>query len=176
MRCSSPRRTWLAGVGGYRSDDCAGSGWPQRRHRADRHERGTNALLLRPPDVIDFCFGTDSAAQHAARADEKGITPLWYPLQFRSAWTWTTPKIWRSTKQPLHFVISDFRFLDWDRVSYTKEETQSNEATKITKGFCILFASWRLDELNTKAQRHERTLRRIFLYDSLCSLLLCFFV
>jgi 2-phospho-L-lactate guanylyltransferase len=44
----------------------------------DRHERGTNALLLRPPDVIDFCFGTDSAAQHAARADEKGITPLWY--------------------------------------------------------------------------------------------------
>jgi 2-phospho-L-lactate guanylyltransferase len=44
----------------------------------DRHERGTNALLLRPPDVIDFCFGTDSAAQHAARASEKGITPQWY--------------------------------------------------------------------------------------------------
>jgi 2-phospho-L-lactate guanylyltransferase len=44
----------------------------------DRHERGTNALLLRPPDVIDFCFGTDSAAQHAARAGEKGVTAQWY--------------------------------------------------------------------------------------------------
>jgi 2-phospho-L-lactate guanylyltransferase len=44
----------------------------------DRHERGTNALLLRPPDVIDFCFGADSAAQHAARAVEQGITPQWY--------------------------------------------------------------------------------------------------
>ena len=26
----------------------------------DRHDRGTNALLLRPPDVIDFRFGGDS--------------------------------------------------------------------------------------------------------------------
>lgn len=44
----------------------------------DRHERGTNGLLLRPPDVIDFCFGQDSARQHAARAVARGITPLWY--------------------------------------------------------------------------------------------------
>jgi 2-phospho-L-lactate/phosphoenolpyruvate guanylyltransferase len=36
----------------------------------DRHGRGTNALLLRPPDVIEFCFGGDSKAAHleAARA------------------------------------------------------------------------------------------------------------
>lgn len=30
----------------------------------DRHDRGTNALLLTPPDVIDFCFGGDSKAAH----------------------------------------------------------------------------------------------------------------
>ncbi|HET7167845.1 MAG TPA: 2-phospho-L-lactate guanylyltransferase [Candidatus Limnocylindrales bacterium] len=30
----------------------------------DRHGRGTNALLLAPPDVIDFRFGGDSKAAH----------------------------------------------------------------------------------------------------------------
>jgi 2-phospho-L-lactate guanylyltransferase len=34
----------------------------------DRHERGTNALLLAPPDVIDFAFGGDSRVAHASRA------------------------------------------------------------------------------------------------------------
>ena len=29
---------------------------------ADRHGRGTNALLLAPPDAIDTCFGGDSHA------------------------------------------------------------------------------------------------------------------
>ncbi len=32
----------------------------------DRHGRGTNALLLSPPDVIDVCFGGDSRAAHVA--------------------------------------------------------------------------------------------------------------
>ena len=31
----------------------------------DRHGRGTNALLLTPPDVIDPAFGGDSRAAHA---------------------------------------------------------------------------------------------------------------
>ncbi len=44
----------------------------------DRHERGTNALLLRPPDIIDFRFGADSAHAHAALAQSQGITPQWY--------------------------------------------------------------------------------------------------
>lgn len=44
----------------------------------DRHEQGTNGLLLRPPDVIDFCFGKGSAHEHAARALAAGITPQWY--------------------------------------------------------------------------------------------------
>lgn len=39
---------------------------------ADRHGRGTNALLLAPPDAIDFCFGGDSRAAHAAAAIDAG--------------------------------------------------------------------------------------------------------
>ena len=38
----------------------------------DRHDRGTNALLLRPPDVIDFCFGGDSKDAHVAAARSAG--------------------------------------------------------------------------------------------------------
>jgi 2-phospho-L-lactate guanylyltransferase len=34
----------------------------------DRHRRGTNALLLRPPDAIEFAFGGDSRDAHAAAA------------------------------------------------------------------------------------------------------------
>jgi 2-phospho-L-lactate/phosphoenolpyruvate guanylyltransferase len=35
----------------------------------DRHATGTNALGLRPPDVIDFAFGTGSRAAHRDRAE-----------------------------------------------------------------------------------------------------------
>ena len=38
----------------------------------DRHGRGTNALLLSPPDAIDFAFGGDSRRAHAACAKEAG--------------------------------------------------------------------------------------------------------
>jgi 2-phospho-L-lactate guanylyltransferase len=34
----------------------------------DRHGRGTNALLIAPPDAVDFAFGGDSRQAHAARA------------------------------------------------------------------------------------------------------------
>lgn len=50
---------------------------------ADRHERGTNALLLSPPDVIDFCFGGDSHDAHvrAARAAGAVVVDLDSPLR-----------------------------------------------------------------------------------------------
>ena len=35
----------------------------------DRHGRGTNALLLAPPGVIDFAFGGDSRAAHRQAAE-----------------------------------------------------------------------------------------------------------
>jgi len=38
----------------------------------DRHGRGTNALLLDPPDVIDFAFGGDSRLAHAGLAKAAG--------------------------------------------------------------------------------------------------------
>jgi len=39
---------------------------------ADRHGRGTNALLLAPPDVIEFCFGGDSRDAHVRAARSAG--------------------------------------------------------------------------------------------------------
>lgn len=49
----------------------------------DRHGRGTNALLVAPPDAIDFCFGGDSRAAHAAAAAEAGaqVIELGGPLR-----------------------------------------------------------------------------------------------
>jgi 2-phospho-L-lactate/phosphoenolpyruvate guanylyltransferase len=38
----------------------------------DRHGRGTNALLVAPPDAIDLCFGGDSALAHRAAAVAAG--------------------------------------------------------------------------------------------------------
>jgi 2-phospho-L-lactate guanylyltransferase len=41
---------------------------------ADRHGRGTNALLIAPPDAIEPCFGGDSHAAHVAAAESAGAT------------------------------------------------------------------------------------------------------
>jgi 2-phospho-L-lactate guanylyltransferase len=38
----------------------------------DRHGRGTNALLIAPPDAIDVCFGGDSRFAHVAAASAAG--------------------------------------------------------------------------------------------------------
>lgn len=39
----------------------------------DRHGKGTNALLLSPPDVLAPSFGVDSANRHRVLAEESGI-------------------------------------------------------------------------------------------------------
>jgi 2-phospho-L-lactate/phosphoenolpyruvate guanylyltransferase len=48
----------------------------------DRHGRGTNALLIAPPEAIDVCFGGDSAIAHesAARAVGARLVVLGGPL------------------------------------------------------------------------------------------------
>lgn len=38
----------------------------------DRHHRGTNGLLLAPPDAIEPCFGGDSRAAHKGCATDRG--------------------------------------------------------------------------------------------------------
>jgi 2-phospho-L-lactate guanylyltransferase len=38
----------------------------------DRHGRGTNALLIAPPDAIEVCFGGESAPAHEAAARAAG--------------------------------------------------------------------------------------------------------
>ena len=49
---------------------------------ADRHGRGTNALLIAPPDAIDVCFGGSSAMAHAgaARDADAALVELDGPL------------------------------------------------------------------------------------------------
>jgi 2-phospho-L-lactate guanylyltransferase len=42
---------------------------------------GTNALLLRPPDVMDVHFGGESFPIHLARAREAGVKPKTYRSQ-----------------------------------------------------------------------------------------------
>ena len=44
----------------------------------DRHDQGTNALILRPPCVIEFGFGPNSAQRHAAHAQLAGAAVAWY--------------------------------------------------------------------------------------------------
>jgi 2-phospho-L-lactate guanylyltransferase len=44
----------------------------------DRHERGTNALLLRPPDLLPFMFGEGSRHRHETAAMERGLTMRYY--------------------------------------------------------------------------------------------------
>ncbi|HEX7346536.1 MAG TPA: hypothetical protein VF253_07065, partial [Candidatus Limnocylindrales bacterium] len=48
----------------------------------DRHGRGPNALLVSPPDLIEFCFGGDSKDAHlgAARAAGARVEVLDGPL------------------------------------------------------------------------------------------------
>jgi 2-phospho-L-lactate/phosphoenolpyruvate guanylyltransferase len=55
---------------------------PQVAIVPDRHGRGTNALLLSPPGVIEFCFGGDSRDAHegAARAVGARVVVLDGPL------------------------------------------------------------------------------------------------
>jgi 2-phospho-L-lactate/phosphoenolpyruvate guanylyltransferase len=39
----------------------------------DRHEEGTNVLLVRPPDAISFAYGIASFTAHRAQARERGL-------------------------------------------------------------------------------------------------------
>jgi 2-phospho-L-lactate guanylyltransferase len=39
----------------------------------DRHEDGTNVLLVRPPDAIHFAYGASSFNAHRAQAIERGL-------------------------------------------------------------------------------------------------------
>jgi len=59
-----------------------------------RHGTGTNALLLRPPDLIPFAFGPDSFAAHCAAACAAGVEPIIYRAD-NIAFDLDTPEDWR---------------------------------------------------------------------------------
>ncbi len=44
----------------------------------DRLHDGTNALLMRPPGLIDYAFGANSFQQHVKLAREAGVEPVIY--------------------------------------------------------------------------------------------------
>jgi 2-phospho-L-lactate guanylyltransferase len=71
----------LPGVSGLAIDSVAQAAVEATRHEpgrpvvvlvTDHHGSGTNALLLAPPDAIDFQFGEGSRAAHAAAARAAG--------------------------------------------------------------------------------------------------------
>jgi len=45
----------------------------------DRHGTGTNALVLRPPEVIDVAFGPSSRDAHRSRAEAAGVAVVELP-------------------------------------------------------------------------------------------------
>lgn len=49
------------------------NGQPQIVIAPDRHEQGTNALLVRPPEAVTFAFGEGSFARHQALAELAGV-------------------------------------------------------------------------------------------------------
>lgn len=44
-------------------------------------DRGTNALLVSPPDAVRFCYGPDSARRHLETARAHGLQPAVMPLE-----------------------------------------------------------------------------------------------
>lgn len=58
-----------------------------------RRETGTNALLLRPPDLIRFAFGPNSFAAHCAAARAVGVEPVIYRAA-SIAFDLDTPQDW----------------------------------------------------------------------------------
>ena len=44
----------------------------------DRHDQGTNALLLRPPGILPFQFGQESFPRHVALAQARAAEVLVY--------------------------------------------------------------------------------------------------
>lgn len=59
----------------------------------DRSERGTNALLLRPPDALHFAFGSGSFDEHCAQAETSNVRLHVYRSP-TIAFDLDTPKDW----------------------------------------------------------------------------------
>ena len=82
----------------------------------DRHEHGTNLLLVRPPGMIPYSFGEDSFATHQRLAREIGATTLVYRSE-RAALDLDTPDdlrdYYRLAKTLGEPVIDQFDSHDW---------------------------------------------------------------
>jgi 2-phospho-L-lactate guanylyltransferase len=71
-----------------------------------RHGTGTNALLMRPADLIPFAFGPDSFAAHCAAARAAGVEPDIYHAN-GLAFDLDTPQDWNL--QPTDWRLEIFQ-------------------------------------------------------------------
>jgi 2-phospho-L-lactate guanylyltransferase len=62
-----------------------------------RRRRGTNALLLHPPQLIPFTFGPDSFEAHRQAAQALGLEPVIYESP-AVAFDLDTPEDWAELK------------------------------------------------------------------------------
>ena len=60
----------------------------------DARGEGTNALLLRPPDAINFAFGPQSFYEHCAQAETSQVA-LWVHRSPALAFDLDTPADWK---------------------------------------------------------------------------------
>ena len=44
-------------------------------------DQGTNALLVSPPEAMEFCYGPKSALRHYNAASDRGLDPVMMPLE-----------------------------------------------------------------------------------------------
>lgn len=73
------------------------------------HGTGTNALLMRPPQLIPFAFGPDSFATHCAAARKAGVEPTLYHAD-SVAFDLDSPQDWNSL--PASWKSEIFHFTD----------------------------------------------------------------
>ncbi len=79
-----------------------------------RHGRGTNALLLHPPALIEPKFGTDSFSRHLSAAEQAGVVPQIYRLPGLS-FDLDTPRDWHEYRRHLQNLSdnpTNFRAFD----------------------------------------------------------------
>lgn len=82
----------------------------------DHRQQGTNALLLRPPDLINFSFGENSFYRHVAQATAKGARVEVVEL----------PSLARDVDYPEDLAFLNGALEEWTRVEPESERKNGN--------------------------------------------------
>lgn len=85
----------------------------------DHRQQGTNALLLRPPDLISFSFGENSFYRHVAQANSKGARVEVVEL----------PSLARDVDYPEDLAFLNGALEEWTRVEPASERKNGNSSS-----------------------------------------------